>query len=374
MDHGGVEQGTIDIAEAIVRAGGRALVATAGGDMLHRVAKAGAEVVAMNLDTKNPLNIWHNGLLLARLVRDLGIDIVHARSRAPAWSAYYACRRTGAHFITTYHGVYDEHLPFKRLYNAVMAKGRPVIAPSEFVRDLVVRRHRVDPDNVVVIPRGADLALFSDDAVGNERTVKLARAWGLLDDPRPVIMLPGRLTRWKGAEDLIEAAARLRVLRTGDFLVLLIGPVESGNFARALERRIARLGLEDCVRLVGPTADMPAALKLASVVTAPSRRPEAFGRVIVEAQAMGRPVVATAHGGAGETVVDGVSGWLVPPADPAALAEALARALDLDPSARAQMGMTARARVHASFSLAAMQRATLAVYEEVAGRLFGSAA
>lgn len=373
MDQGGVERGTAEIAEAIVRAGGRALVATSGGQMLHRIAKAGAEIVAMNIDAKNPLSIWHNSILLARLIRDLGIDILHARSRAPAWSGYLACRRTGARFITTYHGIYGEGFPLKRRYNAVMARGQPVIAPSEFVRELIIGTHRVRPENIVVIPRGVDLALFSDDAVGSERTVKLARAWGLLDDPRPVIMLPGRVTRWKGAEDLVEAAAKLRQMRGDDFLVLLVGAPESEGFARSLARRIARMGLGDCVRLAGATSDMPAALKLASVVVAPSRRPEAFGRVVVEAQAMGRPVIAAAHGGVMETVAHGETGWLVPPGDIARLAEALHRALELDPSARAQMGMTARARVHARFSLGAMQRATLAIYEEATGRVFGSA-
>lgn len=372
MDQGGAERGTLEIAEAIVRAGGRALVATAGGQLLPRLTRVGAEVIAMNLETKNPVNLWQNALLLGRLIRDLGVDIVHARSRAPAWSAYWACRRTGARFVTTYHGAYREDLPFKRRYNAVMAKGRPVIAPSEFVRTLVLRRHGLPPERVITIPRGADLAIFAEEAVGNERTVKLAQRWGLLDDPRPVIMMAGRLTRWKGADDLVEAALKLREQRGRDFLVLLVGPVESEGFAEALRRRIATLGLSDCVRLVGPTSDMPAALKLASVAVSASREPEAFGRFIVEAQAMGRPVVATDHGGARETVAHGETGWLYPPGDIARLAIALNKALQLDPSARAHMGMTARARVHARYSIAAMQRATLAVYEEVAGRPFGA--
>ena len=370
MDEGGLERGTLEITEAIVRAGGRALVATAGGRLLPRVTRAGGEVVAMNLASRNPVNLWQNARLMARLIRDLGVDIVHARSRAPGWSAYWAAQRTGARFVTTWHDVYREDLPFKRRWNAVMAKGRPVIAVSDHVRRLIRERHRVPADRIVTIPRGADTAVFAEEAVGNERAVKLADRWGLLDDPRPVVMLAGRLTRRKGAGDLIEAAARLRERRGDDFLVLLVGEAGEGGFQAQLRRRVEKLGLDDCVRIAGDCADMPAALKLASVVVSPATEPEAFGRAIVEAQSMGRPVIASDHGGARETITHGESGWLYPPGDIARLTIELDKALSLDPSERAHVGLAARARVHSRYTVQAMQRATLAVYEQVAGRTF----
>jgi glycosyltransferase involved in cell wall biosynthesis len=361
MEIGGVERGTLEITEAITREGGRAVIATAGGKLLPRVTKAGGQVIAMNADTKNPLNLWQNARLLARLIQDLQIDIVHARSRAPAWSAYWAAQRTGAHFITTYHGTYNEDLPFKRHYNAVMAKGRPVIAVSDFISRLIIERHHLPPDQIVTIPRGADINVFSEEAVGNERAVKLADRWGLLDDPRPVIMLPARLTRWKGAEDLIDAADRLRAMR---------GEERGGAFEDVLRKRIGKLGVGDVVHLAGYCSDMAAAYKLASVVVSASVEPEAFGRAVVEAQSMGRPVIATDHGGARETVSHGSTGWLYPPGDIARLTIELNKALNLDPSERAHMGMAARARVHSRYTVAAMQRATLDVYEGVAGRTF----
>lgn len=372
MDVGGIERGTLEITEAIVRVGGRAIIATAGGKLLHRVTKAGGEVIAMNVDTKNPLNLWQNARLLARLIRDLEIDIVHARSRAPAWSAYWACRRTGAHFITTYHGTYNENFPLKRRYNAVMAKGQPVIAVSDFIRNLILKRHNLPPERVVTIPRGADVTVFSEEAVGNERAVKLADQWGLLDDPRPVIMLAAKLARRKGAEDLIEAADRLRATRGDDFLILLVGEGRGDGFDDSLRKRIARLGVGDVVRLTGGCTDMAAAYKLASVVVSASIEPEAFGRAVVEAQAMGRPVIATDHGGARETILHSESGWLYPPGDVARLTVELNKALDLDPSERAHMGMAARARIHTRYTVSAMQRSTLDVYEQVAGRTFAT--
>lgn len=371
LDIGGVERGTVEIAEAITAAGGRAIVATEGGSYLSRLAKVGGEVVEMNMATKNPLSMWQNAGLLARLVEAEGVHVVHARSRAPAWSAYLAAKRTGAAFVTTYHGAYNEDLPFKRLYNSVMAKGRPVIAISDYVKRLVMDRHRVPEERIALIPRGADVAQFSEEAVGNERTVKLAEAWGILDDPRPVALLAGRLTRWKGAESVIDAAARLKAMHgEADFLILIVGDGDPG-FMRALDERIERAGVGDCVRLTGECSDMAAGYKLAAVVVSASVEPEAFGRVIVEAQAMGRPVIATDHGGARETVSHGESGWLYPPGDAERLAETLHHVLGMDPSERAHLGMAAKLAVHARYSVAAMQRATIAVYEEAAGRPFG---
>ena len=373
LDMGGVERGTLEMVDAIRAAGGRALVATEGGQMAPRITRLGGEIFPMNMATKNPISLLQNAGLLARLIREERVDLVHARSRAPAWSAWRAARRTGTPFVTTYHGVYNEDLPLKRAYNSVMARGRPVIAVSEFVRELVMARHAVPSEQVVVIPRGADISLFSEDAVGHERTAQLAEQWGILDDTRPVVMLPGRLTRWKGQERTIEAAALLRDRRGPDFLVLIVGDGDDAAYIRTLEGRIRAAGLERNVWLTGGCSDMAAAYKLASVVVSASIEPEAFGRVVVEAQAMGRPVIASDHGGARETVAHGESGWLYPPEDPRALAEALAHALDLDPSERAFMGLAGRARVHAAYTVAAMQRATVAVYERAAGRSFGRA-
>ena len=373
LDSGGVERGTLEMTEAIRRAGGRALIATEGGAMAPRIARLGGEIFPMNMATKNPLSLWQNAALLSRLIREEGVHLVHARSRAPAWSAWGAARRTGTPFVTTYHGTYNEDFPLKRLYNSVMAKGRPVIAVSEFIRRVVIERHGVAEDQVVTIPRGADIAVFSDDAVGHERTINLAEQWGIADDPRPVVMLPGRLTRWKGHEVLVEAAALLAGRGGPDCVVLIVGDGEDAAYVHRLEGRIRTAGLADRVWLTGGCTDMAAAYKLASVVVSASTEPEAFGRVAVEAQAMGRPVIATDHGGARETVVHGESGWLVPPHDAGALAQALGEALALDPSRRAFMGLAGRARIHAQYTVAAMQRATISVYERAAGRSFGRA-
>jgi glycosyltransferase involved in cell wall biosynthesis len=372
LDLGGVERGAVEIARAVIDAGGRALVASEGGRLAGRLEAYGAELVEGPFASKRPWTILANAARLARVIRAEGVDVVHARSRAPAWSAWLAARRSGAPFVTTWHGVYSENGPFKRLYNSVMAKGRPTIAISDFIADLIVRRYGVDPAHVVTIPRGADVAQFSEALVSPERAAALARSWGVVEDPRPVVMLPGRMSRWKGQGDFVAAAARLKAVRGPDFLFLIVGDDDGSGMGERMLDRARDLGALDVVKLVGVCDDMPAAYKLASVVVSASTEPEAFGRVAVEAQAMGRPVIASAHGGALETVEHERTGWLYPPGDPDALARAVDAALTLDPSARAHMGMAGRARVASRYTVAAMQRATLDVYEKAAGRTFGA--
>ena len=370
LDVGGAERTTLEIAEAICAAGGRALVATTGGQLEFRIQRAGGEIIHMNADSKNPLTMWQNARLMRRLIREENVDIVHARSRAPAWSAYWATRRTGTPFVTTYHGTYNEEFGLKRVYNSVMARGRPVIANSDFIRRLIIERHRVPEEQIVTIPRGADITVFSEESVGNERAIKLAEGWGLIEDPRAIVLMPGRLTRWKGGESMIDASAQLKEIRGPDFAVLLVGDDDDSGFRETLQKRIDANDVGDVVYLTGGCQDMAAAYKLSSVVVSASIEPEAFGRVIVEAQAMSRPVIATSHGGARETVSHGESGWLYPPGDVEVLAATIHQALEMDPSERAHMGLAGRARIHSKYTVSAMQRATLDVYEQVAGRTF----
>ena len=354
---GGVERSTLEIAEALVGAGWRALVASAGGPLVEPLERLGARHVALPLGRKSPLGVWRNAAALAELVRAEGAGIVHARSRAPAWAALMAARRTGAHFVTTYHGAYNEGWPGKRLYNSVMARGERVIANSNFTAEHLRARHGTDPARLRVIPRGVDERRFDPAAVPPARVAALREAWNV-PEGRPVVMLPARLTRWKGQTVLLDAMARL----PGDALALLVG---EGGLRRTLEARIGELGLGERVRLCGHADDMPAALLLADVVVHASTDPEAFGRTVIEAQAMTRPVIASDLGAPRETVEEGVTGWRVKPGDPAALAGAVARALALPPAERAAMGRRARAAVLARYTTRAMQEATMAVYREL---------
>ncbi len=362
LGSGGVERGTLEMVEAIARAGGRPLVASAGGANAGRVAEAGGTHLTLPLASKNPLRIWRNVGALARLIRAEGVQIVHARSRAPAWSASLAATRAGVPFITTYHAPYDESTPGKRAYNAVMARGERVIAISRFIAELVHERHGVPAARIRLIPRGVDPATFDPDQLDPARPAALRRLWGLAED-RPIALLPGRLSRWKGQEVLIAA---LRWIRTPGLVCVFVGPTEGRErFVAQLQARAAAAGAIERVRFVGGCDDMPAALALANVVVSASTEPEGFGRTVIEAQAMRRPVVATDHGGAAETVEHGATGWRVTPGDPVALAAAIDRIIALPADERHAVGALARETVLARYTTAAMQRATLSVYAEL---------
>lgn len=358
LETGGAEQTTVDVAAAVVAAGGRALVASRGGRMAEALARAGGELVAMPVHSKNPLIILANTERLERLIRREGVDVVHVRSRAPAFSALTAARRAGAATVATYHGVYNARSPWKRWYNGVMTRGDLVIANSEYTRAHLVREHKVDAARVVAIPRGVDLARFDPDAVSVERTAAVRTQFGLPPfEPRPVFLLAGRLTRWKGQRLAIDALAASGV----DAVLVLAGDAQGReDYVEELHAAAAPLG--DRVRLAGHCADMPAAYLACDVALAPSLEPEAFGRTAVEPQAMGRPVLAADHGATAETVEEGVTGSRVLPGDVQAWAEALRRAAAWTPERREEMGAAGRARVAERFSVERMTQATLAAY------------
>ena len=358
---GGAERGTVEMAAALVDAGWTAYVASSGGPMERQLVRAGAQHIKLPLASKNPVVIRRNAGALKRIIRRHRIDIVHARSRAPAWSALWAARATRRRFVTTFHNAYDTDLPLKRWYNSVMARGDRVIAISQFVGEHAASTYGIGPDRLRVIPRGVDLAAFDPHRVRGDRVAALARQWRVPDDVK-IVMLPGRLTRWKGGLDFIEAVARLG---RRDLCCLLVGAEQRPGFRRELEAVIGRLGLVGMFRIVDHCADMPAAYMLSDVVVSASNEPEGFGRVIIEAQAMGRPVVATDHGGARETILPGVTGWLAAPGDPAALADAIGEALALDGEARSAFVRRAISHIAAGFTSELMCARTIDVYEEL---------
>jgi glycosyltransferase involved in cell wall biosynthesis len=362
LETGGAERGCVDVALALVRAGGRAIVVSSGGRMVRELERGGAVHITLPAASKNPFVMRDNAARLVEIVRARKVDILHARSRAPAWSAFWAAKRADCRFMTTVHGPYSAPGP-KRWYNAVMAKGQRVIAISEFIARYVETTYGAAPPRVRVIHRGLDLNVFDPQRVDPGRMVKLAAEWRLPDGV-PVIMLPGRLTRWKGQAVLIEAVAKLA---RKDVCVVIVGS-DQGRVAyrEELEHLAERRGIGGLVRLLPDCRDMPAAYMLADVVVSASTDPEAFGRVAAEAQAMGRPVIATDHGASRETVIPGETGVLVPPGDAGKLAEAIEGTLSLDATRRAEVAAAAIAHIRANFSKDEMCRATLALYAELA--------
>lgn len=372
LNAGGAERTTIDIAGALAEVGARALVATEGGRMVGELQARGGLWIPFQAGTKNPLRIWANGRRLARLMREEKVDLIHARSRAPAWSAMLAAQQTGKPFVTTYHGAYAQKSEWKKRYNSVMARGDVVIANSHFTATRIIETWPEAIARVRVVHRGTDLSAFVPAAVGVERVEALRRAWGVPPHQR-IILLAGRLTGWKGQRIQIEAAARLRDAGIDDVVHVLAGdPQGRDGYVAELDAMIAERGLGTIVRRVGHCSDMPAAFLAAAIATVPSVEPEAFGRIAAEAQAMGCPVIVSDIGAAPETVLAPPdvpagqrTGWRVPAGDAAALADALGEALNMGASARDALSARARAHVEAHFSLPVMTRATLAIYAEL---------
>jgi glycosyltransferase involved in cell wall biosynthesis len=363
LGEGGAERGTIDLARYLIAHGWTPLVASSGGRGEAELRQSGVATFRLPLHAKNPLVIRANIGRLQRLVQEQGVQLIHARSRAAAWSSWYAARRCGIPLVTTFHGVYRGSTRFlKRRYNGIMAQGDRVIAVSEHVAAHVRERYGVDSDRLRVIPRGIDVDAFAAEAIARERIDALARRWHVPKQAR-IVMLPGRITRIKGHLLLLQA---IEQMTRRNFVCLLVGrPGRKSSYLREIERQIEARGLSKVVRLVGGCGDMAAALSLADVVVVPSVGPEAFGRVSIEAQALGRPVVATDIGGLGETMMPAATGWLVPPDNPGELARALELALAMPEDARARLAVRARSLVQRHFTIERMAESTIAVYREL---------
>lgn len=369
LNAGGAERTAIDIAGALADMGARALVASEGGRLVSQLQARGGVWIPFPASTKNPLKMALNVRRLRKIMCDEGVDLIHARSRAPAWSALGAARSLNIPFSTTYHGAYSGLGAFKTLYNSVMARGDCVIANSHFTAARIADLFPASRDRLVVIHRGCDLQAFAPDSVDAGRVQKLRAQWGVEPQER-VVLLAARLTAWKGQRVLIDAARILADRGYGDVRFILAGDAQGRTgYVAELDAQIAGAGLTEIVRRVGHCEDMPAAFLAASVVVVASTLPEAFGRSAVEAQAMGAPVIVTDIGAVPETVLappqapgHARTGWRIPPDDFLAMANSLAHALDMQPARREALALRARQHVEAHFSLQKMCSSTLEVY------------
>ncbi|WP_316857943.1 glycosyltransferase family 4 protein [uncultured Cohaesibacter sp.] len=374
LDSGGVERGTVDIAEAIVDAGGRALVAAEPGRLNDHLAKVGGQLLPLAGRSKNPLTILHrNAKIIEAMVRDNGVDLVHARSRAPAWSAMLAARRVGVPFVTTYHGAYSQKGRLKAFYNSVMAKGDCVIANSHYTARLIEARNPEAKSRIVTIHRGVDMDQFDSDAIFSDRLDTLRTRWGF--DDRPVILLPSRLTRWKGQSFILPVMGALKKAMGPTFHLLLIGDEQGREaYVAELDQLIHEHDLKGCVSRVGHCADMPAAYALADLVIVPSQDAETFGRSAAESLAMGVPTLVGDLGAQPEVVAspEGVpeTDWIARVLrhdDKEGWQTAIAQMLAMEKAHKKAMTPIARAHIEANFSLQSMGQQTLTVYDKLIG-------
>lgn len=361
---GGAEIEAEIIASAVVKAGGRALVACATPDKARQ--NPDVEYRNLPLQTKNPLQMIKNIFLLKTLISQEKVDIVHARSRGPAWSAYWASRLLRVPFVTTYHAAYKAKSRSKTLYNSVMAKGERVIAISHFIKNHIRKNYKecswFKEEALCLIERGVDLSLFDPALISEDRIEQMRHLWKCVQGKR-LLIVPGRITRNKGHETAIEALALLKD-KTID-LILVGSDHNHEPYRKFLLQYADSLGLKDRVYWKPPAPDLPAAYQLADIVLCPSRIPEGFGRVVAEAQAMKKPIIVSAHGAAPEVIKEGLTGWSFPPENAQALAQVLEGALALPPEKLAEMGEKGRERVKEKYDQCLMETKTIEVYREL---------
>jgi glycosyltransferase involved in cell wall biosynthesis len=361
LETGGVERGTIDLANFIASEGGTAIVASAGGRMEQKLDRSGTIHITLPLNTKNPLKVRRNVGRLKKIIRDYGVDVVHARSRAPAWSAELACRKSGAFFVTTFHGTYNFKSKLKRWYNSVMTRGQRVIAVSHFISEHMQQNYGTPLEKVHVIHRGVDVSEFRDEAITPIRIARMVSGWRIPED-RHIVVLPGRLSEWKGQKLFIEAINRLKHL---PLCCLMVGSHQGRQeYYEELRALIKKYELEDTVSIVGNCDDMATLYKLADVVVSGSIEPEAFGRIVAEAQAMGTLPVAPDHGGATEQIISGENGYLYSVGNAEEMADAIEKIL-VSNIGVTRMREQAISSVRENFTKERMCQRTLAAYWEL---------
>lgn len=363
LNQGGVELGTIEIATELQKQGIKNFVASAGGRMAYNLERIKVKHFTLPLKTKNPIKLWLNYRRLVKIIKENGVNIVHARSRAPAWSAYWAAKKTGAKYLTTFHGTYGlGPKGIKKVYNKVMTYGDLVIAISNHIKQHILKHYKCDENKIRLIHRCVNMENFDVNNISAERMIKLMEEHHLPED-KPIILLIGRLTRWKGQKLLIEA---LEKIKEKDFFCVFVGDDQGRTYyTEELKEAIAKKGMEGRFAFIRHISDVPALMMVSDVVVSASTDPEAFGRIAAEGEAMGRIVVASNIGGSLENLVDGKTGKHFVSGDASSLAEALTWALELSTEEREEIGKAAIDYVKNNFTKQIMCEKTIAVYNEL---------
>ena len=365
LESGGVERGTIDIAKSLKSQNFLPIVISSGGVLTYDLREAKIDHFKLDVKSKNPLTIFLNIQKIVEIIEHFKVDLVHVRSRAPMWSAYYACKKTKTKLVSTIHGTYSldflflKNFSLKKIYNSIMFKADSIIVVSNYIKNYLLRNYQENfAELIQVIQRGVDLQYFNRDKVSKNRIIDLIKKWNLPEDKKMIIM-PARFTSWKGHEFLIEALAKVK----NDFFCVMVGSDHGHkNYRKKIEQKIIKENLAGKIRIVGACRDMPATYQLAHFVVAPSVRPEAFGRVAIEAQASAKIIVATKIGGALETIIDEQTGFLVEPFDTESLAKAIDKILLMSKEETEKLGVAGRKNVEDNFSNDLMCQKTIEVY------------
>ena len=369
LGYGGAETGCYDIAHYLAEQNCGSYIATSGGDLLKFVKKNKVKVFKLPVHSKNPFMIILNTIMMTFLILIKKINIVHARSRAPAWSCYFACLITNTIFVTTFHGTYNYKSKLKKFYNSIMLRSKLTIAGSNFIFGHIndnyseyLNKHK----KLRVIFRGINVDYFNSKNISILKQEKLKREWSI-EPNKFIILMPGRLTYWKGQEKFIEA---LNILvedyNFTNFHAILLGSDQGRKvYSKKLFSLVERYSLSKKISFINHCGEMPLAYSLADVVVSASIEPEAFGRIAVESQSMGKPIIASKIGGSKETVLNKKTGFLYKHDDPRELAKSLNTVIQLNQEELKLMGNEGRKNVAKKFDVELMCDSNLREYKKL---------
>ena len=369
LGYGGAETGCYDLAHYLHEQDCKSYIVTSGGELIKYIDKKKVKLIKLPVQSKNPLIILINSIALTLLILFLNISIVHARSRAPAWSCYIATKITRRKFVTTFHGTYNFKNSIKKFYNSIMVKSDVLIAGSNFIFSHISENYQKflnSKKKFLVIFRGINTEYFDSDIIKKKDIDKLKATWKI-EDNKKIILLPGRLTAWKGQEMFIEAINLFKQSNPElDFVAVILGDDQGRTvFRKKLERLVEQFNLTQNIKFVDNCNVMPVAYYISDVIVSSSIEPEAFGRVSVEAQAMKKPIIASNIGGSKETVIDNKTGLLFESGNPKSLCDKLNEIIKLDSLTLDLMGREGRKNVINRFNIEKMCLNTYSEYKKL---------
>ncbi len=369
LGYGGAETGCYDIAHYLPENGCKSFIATSGGELIKFIDKKKVKLIRLPVQSKNPLIIFFNTIVLIFIIILNNISIVHARSRAPAWACFFATKITKRKFVTTFHGTYNFKSKIKKFYNSVMVRSNLVIAGSNFIFSHIKNNYSdyLNINNkLLVIFRGINVDYFDPSTKTEAEENQLKKNWGIQENKK-IILLPGRLTSWKGQELFLEAINLVNIqLGYEAFYAVILGSDQGRDlYKKKLIRLSEQYRMSKQVKFINHCKDMSLAYKVSNIVVSSSIEPEAFGRVAVEAQSMEKLIIASNIGGSNETVIDEKTGFLFKSGDAKSLSEKILKALNLDEITIKSLGIEGRKNVVNKFNVEKMCFSTYSEYKKL---------
>ena len=364
LDVSGASQGCIDVANYLIENNHDCVVMTHSGLRLEDAKKKGIKVIISPVHSKNPITIFSNIFRLLKVIREHQIDIIHARSRAPAWSCFFASKFSGKKFISTFHGTYNFNNFVKKFYNSIMLRTDGTIAISRFIESQIKSQYSITPKNLKVIYRGINTKIFNSNNTNPERIEQIKKQYSLGSDSIK-ILLPGRLTGWKGHSVLVQAMAEVIKSIQDKIEVLFVGPDDNLGLKKRLKDQIEDLNMSNIFYFIGSSNEMTNIYALSDIVISSSTDPEAFGRIAVEAQSMGKFVIASNHGGSVETVIDNESGYLYSPQNYSELADRIIKSIDQHKYNSSNVREAGLKNVKENYTVEGMCKETLEFYKKI---------